>query len=438
MNNIIDIVERKVVPIASKIGSQRHLVAIRDSFAGLMPIIMAGAIAVLVNNVLFVPWGLLAGFIGAEHPFILFANEHFAPFFSIVDSGTLALLSLALVNVIAQNRAREEGEDPTATSIVAIGSFMLLGALYRNNEIASSYITNFLGVTGIFVGIFVGLIASEIYIAVVKKGWVIKLPDTVPPAVAKGFSGIIPGMITIFIFAIVSYCFTVFAGVSIFTWFENNISDLFLGLSQGLGVILFVSILLPLFWFFGLHGANLLEAFLAPTYGTLGTQNLQMFSQEGITTVKDGLAVWVRNSWDIYTFIGGAGALLMLIIAILVFGKVKEDREIARLSLVPAIFQINEPISFGLPVVLNPIYLIPLVFSQPIMAAIGYFATSVGFAGPIVNSVPWTTPPVLNAYLATNGDLGATLVSLFNAILAFGMYVPFVMIANRTKEVEEK
>ncbi|MEG0727849.1 MAG: PTS transporter subunit EIIC, partial [Erysipelothrix sp.] len=188
-------------------------------------------------------------------------------------------------------------------------------------------------------------------------------------------------------------------------------------------------------WFFGLHGANLLAAVMSPIYGTLGTHNLQAF-EKGITAVskdplgQNTLAYWVSGSWDAYVFHGGSGATLPLIIAILLFSKVRDQKEVARLSLAPGIFMINEPVLFGIPIVLNPIYLIPFVINQPILAMIAFYASKTGFAGPIVNSIPWTTPPVLNALLATNFSWGAGLIAALNFVIAFAIYIPFVYVAN--------
>ena len=224
--------------------------------------------------------------------------------------------------------------------------------------------------------------------------------------------------------------------INIFAWFENNIQASLMNLGQNIFTILLVSTLIPLLWFFGLHGANLMEAFMAPIYGTLGTLNIQYF-QNGITEVGNGvnqLAPWVRSSWDIYVFLGGSGATLALVGAILLVSKIREDREIAKYGLGCGVFQINEPVLFGLPVVLNALYLIPFVLCQPIMTLIGYYATTSGFAGPVVNQMPWTTPPILSAYLATNGSFGALLTAAVCLVVAFFIYLPFVMAANRTKK----
>ncbi len=435
MSGFVSFLEEKFVPIAAKIGGQKHLLAIRDAFAGLMPLVLVGALAVLMNNVFFVPWSLLAGFIGGEHPFIVWANTNLAPLFGIMDSGTLSILALGLVFSVGYNRATYEKQDALSTSLINVAVFISLGALSRSQEVAS-WVGNYLAAQGIFVALLVGLITPEIYFYVVRKNWVIKMPDSVPPAVARGFSAVIPGFIAVFAWALVAYVFNVFAGASLFTWFETTISTSLMSLGQNIFSILLVSTLIPLLWFFGLHGANMLEAFMSPVYGTLGLMNIDLY-KNGIRVVGSGadqLAVWVRGSWDAYVFAGGSGATLALIIAILLVSKRKQDREIAKLALPPGIFMINEPVLFGLPVVLNPIYFIPFIIVQPVLTLVAYFATVAGIAGPIVNSVPWTTPPVLNAYLATNGSIGAAFIALLNVAIAFVIFLPFVYIANNQKD----
>lgn len=436
MNRFISFLEEKFVPVAAKIGGQKHLVAIRDSFASLMPLILVGAFAVLLNNVFFVPWSLLANYIGEESAFIVWTNTNLAPLFSLMESGTFAIIALGLAFSMGYNRAVDEDKDSLSTGLITVAAFILLGSLARNNEAVASWVTNFLGAQGIFIALIVGLITPEIYFAIVRKDWVIKMPDTVPPAVAKGFSAVIPGFIAVFFWAVIAYFFNVVAGMNIFTWFETNIAAGLSVLGQNIISIVFISTLIPLLWFFGLHGANMLEAIMSPVYGTMGIENVTKFSNgiRAVGTGADELAVWVRGSWDAYVFMGGSGATLPLIVAIIVFSKVKQQKEVAKLGLPPGIFMINEPVLFGLPIVLNPIYFIPFIVVQPILTLVAFYATKIGFAGPIVNTVPWTTPPILNAFLATNGSWGAVGVSIINLAIAFVIYMPFVMIANRYEE----
>lgn len=440
MSGFVAFLERSLMPIAAKIGAQKHLMAIRDAFAGLMPLVMIGAFAVLINNVFFVPWSLLADFIGAESGFITWTNTNLAPLFSLMESGTLAIIALGLAFSLGFNRAIREEKDALSTGLINVACFILLGALSRNNPDVASWVGNFLGAQGIFVALVIGLIAPEIYFAIVRRNWVIKMPDQVPPAVTRGFMAVIPGFITVLAMALIGYFFNRVAEMSIFTWFETYISEALMSLGQHIGSIVLISFLIPLFWFFGLHGANLLEAVMQPVYGALSLINIDLF-QAGVRTVGTGaneLAVWVRGSWDAYVFQGGSGATLPLILAFLLFSKVKEHKEVAKLGVAPGIFMINEPILFGIPIVLNPIFLIPFLLVQPILTVIAYYATVLGIAGPIVNSVPWTTPPILNAYLATNGSIGAALVALVNMVVAFVIYMPFVMVVNRQKQREQE
>ena len=156
MSALVAFLEKHFVPIAAKIGGQKHLVAIRDAFAGLMPLVMAGAFAVLLNNVFFVPWSLLAGFIGEESAFIQWTNTYIAPLFSLMESGTLAILALGLVFSLGYNRARGEDQDALSTGLINVACFILLGALSRNNPDVASWVTNYLGAQGIFIALLVG------------------------------------------------------------------------------------------------------------------------------------------------------------------------------------------------------------------------------------------------------------------------------------------
>lgn len=473
MEGLIQFFEDKLVPIAAKIGNQRHLVAIRDAFAALMPLVMAGAIALLLNNVVFSSGSLLADMIaritGSElaaisgSGFFKFTSTYISPILGAMDAGTLSIVGLGLAFTIAYLRGIAENQDALITGLISTGSFIILGALSRANLTVAGWVGNYIGSQGVFVALLVGLIAPAIYFAIVNKDWTIKMPDTVPPAVARGFTGIIPGMITLFFFAFVKFVVAyamreiivnpgaAFIGmfgeeaignVSIFMIFEAYISAPFLNFSQGPLLIVIISTLIPLLWFFGLHGANMLAAVMSPIYGQLGNHNLDLF-KNGVTEASatpldsNTLAYWVSGSWDAYVFHGGSGATLSLIAAILLFSKVRDQREVARLSLAPGIFMINEPILFGVPIVLNPIYIIPFVLNQPILAMIAYYATRLGIAGPIVNSVPWTTPPVLNALLATNFSLGSGLIALLNLGIAFVIYLPFVFVANRANATDE-
>ncbi|MGL4383455.1 MAG: PTS transporter subunit EIIC, partial [Bacilli bacterium] len=138
--------------------------------------------------------------------------------------------------------------------------------------------------------------------------------------------------------------------------------------------------------------------------------------------------------FDIYVFIGGSGATLGLIIAILLISRRQEYRVAAKIGLSPGLFQINEPVIFGVPIVLNPILLIPFLLTPLVLTTVAYFSTAIGFAGYTQVVIPWTTPPILSAFLATGGSIGATITALINLALSIIIYLPFVAASNRIKQ----
>ncbi|EGT1905302.1 PTS sugar transporter subunit IIC, partial [Listeria monocytogenes] len=146
----------------------------------------------------------------------------------------------------------------------------------------------------------------------------------------------------------------------------------------------------------------------------------------------------VRGSFDAYVWMGGSGGTLVLVIALLVFSKRADARTVAKLSLGPGIFNINEPIMFGLPIVLNTIYLIPFIIAPLVMVTVAYFATALGLVGPVIAAVPWVMPPLFNSFIATGGDWVAPVISLINLVIGFVIWTPFVLTANRVGPPEEE
>ena len=138
--------------------------------------------------------------------------------------------------------------------------------------------------------------------------------------------------------------------------------------------------------------------------------------------------------WDVYMSIGGSGLTIGLLIAVMIATKRKEMKEIAKLSIGPGLFNINEPVIFGMPIMLNPILAIPFIITPLVTGSIGYFATAAGFAGKAVVMVPWTTPPLINAWLSTAGSMGAVVTQLICILTAVLIYLPFVKIASRRAE----
>ncbi len=272
-----------------------------------------------------------------------------------------------------------------------------------------------------------------IYIKLMEKNVIIKLPDTVPPAVNKAFASIIPGVVAVYVAAIASYLVVAITGLPLNDLVAKYIQLPLLGLSQGVFSVVLLSFLVQLFWFFGIHGHNVLAPIMDGIYLPALMKNVNHYALNGI----EGLPyLWTRGSFDAYAQMGGSGVTIALIIAILLFSKREDSRAVAKLSLPMGIFNINEPITFGMPIVLNPLYIIPWLIIPPICVVVAYFFTATGIIPPVFVSVPWVMPPGIYAFLATGGNILAALVSLLNVFIAFIIWTPFVLIANRMQDKE--
>lgn len=178
---------------------------------------------------------------------------------------------------------------------------------------------------------------------------------------------------------------------------------------------------------------SLPQNFTGTLTSTLSKGATKILTDSGMAVAGKALPyVWTRNCFDLYAWIGGAGSTLLLLVAILVFSKRDDQRSVAKLAIGPGFFNINEPVMFGMPIVLDPIYFIPFVLAPVVTVSIAYAALSAGWVAPITNNIGWSMPPIMNALVATM-DWRSVVLQLFNAAVAFAIYVPFVKAANKIK-----
>lgn len=436
MKNFTDWMERHFVPIAAKIGSQKHLVAIRDSFIATMPITMAGSIAVLLNALFRdIPGAYNLGWISDTFSWLIGIN-------GFVWWGTLAVLSVALAFSIGYHFAQAYDVNPVAGGLVAFSAFIItlpqvasFGAEIDGvvHDVAGWGFLNvtYLNTGGLFTALIVGMVATIIYAKLMNKNIVIKLPDEVPPAVSRAFAAIIPGLAALYVVGAASYV--------VGTYFPESgtIPDLissylqrpFMALSQNIFAVVIISVFVSLFWFFGLHGPNVLAPALDGIYGPALNENIDFYQ---INQTIEGLPhMWTRGSFDAFSWMGGSGSTLALIIAILILSKRADSRAVAKYALPMGIFNINEPVIFGLPIVLNPIYFIPFILIPTIQVIIAYYVTQLGWVPPVHINVPWVLPPVIYAFFATGFSFSAALLALFNIVLAVVIWGAFVLVADR-------
>ena len=406
MDRFIAFMEKHFIPHAAKIGAQRHLVAIRDAFVVTMPLLILGSLAVLLNNL---PIPFFQNFMNST-----FGEELWKSFGGAIWSGTFGILSVFIAFLVARNLAHGYGKDGISAGVVSLASFFTIGG-------ATGMSSN-----GLFIALIIALVSAEIFSRLVgNEKLVIDMPEGVPPAVARSFAALLPAIITVSIFGLIYTIFRAFGVTDIVTSFYDLVQKPFLGLANTLPSAILLAFITPFLWFFGLHGANMIEPLMQSINAPAITANAEALA-------NGELAPFIVNKpfFDSFVNLGGTGATLGLIIAIFIFGRRNKAYKIVTgLSTAPGLFNINEPMMFGLPIVLNPIMFIPFISTPVVLVIVAYFATSLGLVPAAVTMPPWVTPPIIGGVLATQSIAGGVLAAV-NLAISVVIYAPFVKIAE--------
>ncbi|MCJ1977399.1 PTS sugar transporter subunit IIC [Lactococcus paracarnosus] len=411
MDGFVQWMEKYFMPKASKIAAQRHLIAIRDAFVLTMPLMILGALATLINNLPIPGYEKL---LNTLFPMIYNKAPIWKTFGGNIWNGTFAIFAILVVFLVAHNLVKSYGKDGIAAGTVSVAAFFTVGGLQG------------MGATGLFIALIVALISGELFQRLSgNQKLVIKMPDGVPPAVANSFAALLPAIITISLFSLFTSILFALGVDNIVLSFYEAVQKPFMGLANSYPSALLLAFITPFLWFFGLHGANMVD----PLMQTINVPAIDA----NIKAVQAGTKIpYIVNKpfFDSFVNLGGTGATLGLLIAIFIIGRRnKPFKVITNLSLAPGIFNINEPVMFGLPIVLNPIMFIPFIIVPMVLVTTAYIATAVGIVPAATFMPPWVTPPIIGGFLATKSIAGGILAAV-NLLISILIYLPFVKIAT--------
>ena len=414
------------MPLAEAIGRNKYLMSIRDGFLVSTPLLIIGSLFLLVGNFPIEAW---TDFI---------ANQGWAGYIGKPASATFDIMAILATLGIAYAFAGRMNVDKifgAATALVSwftVMPFTIDTVLDTGETLSISGIPfGWVGSKGIFIGIACAFLSVHIYAWVNSKGWVIKMPEGVPPTVEQSFSALIPAGVVVFVFFAVNWIFALTPYGSAFQFVFEILQAPLLSLGNTLGAMVIAYIFLHFFWFFGVNGGSVVGAVFNPILQILATENASAL-QAGLPIPN----IISQQFQDLFATFGGCGSTLSLLIAMILFCKSKRVTELAKLSLVPGIFGINEPIVFGLPIVLNPTILVPFVLVPTVNIVISYFAMYLGLV-PYCNGIqlPWTTPVIISGFLSTNWA-GAVLQAILLVIGVF-IYLPFIKMIDKQYLQEE-
>ena len=431
MKKFLDSLERVLSPMAKKIGENKYLIAIRDGFLLSTPVLIVGSFFLLIANFPLNQWdSWMSAILGKE-----WASHMMVP-----ASASFDVMTILAVAGIAYSLARQFDEDAMQAAIISLVAFFIVTPYTtfftpENTETVyevTSLPLKWMGSSGLFLGMITALVATRLFVWVVRKGWKIKMPDSVPPTVSKSFEALIPSFVIIFVFFVIDWLATLTSYGSLQDIIFNLLQMPLLSLGNTLGAMIVAYIFLHFFWFFGINGSSVVGAVFNPVLRALSMENLEAYKAH--TEIPN---IITGQFQDMFATFGGAGSTLSLVIVMVLFCKSQRIKKLSQLSIVPSFFGINEPIIFGLPIVLNPIILVPFVLVPTINIIIAYFAMSWGLV-PFTNGIqlPWTTPIVFSGFLVS-GWQGAVLQVLL-LFLGMVIYYPFVKMMDRQYLEEEK
>ena len=417
----------------TRFASTKPITALKDGFVLTMPATLIGSIFLLIANLPFSGYtDFMARVLGPDWNVGL--NQ--------VSACTFDILAMIIAVGIGYAYAKNEKCDGISCGILSLISFLIVSAstttLDSGETVTGVIPRGWTGGNGVIAAIIVGLLVGIIFTFFMKRNIRIKMPAGVPEGVTNAFSALIPGFVIILLSMIVYQLCMVFGGVSltelIFKIVQIPMQNLSSTWAGGLAITFLISLL---FWA-GLHGPNIVMGVMAPILTANALANQALIDAGVAPTVENGAKLLTPQIIDCFVKFGGTGITLGLLIAALISARSKQMRQISRLSIIPGLFNINEPVIFGLPIVYNAILLIPFILVPIVSFIITYGAASIGFLTPFGGvQVPWTTP-VLFSGLILGGWRGAV-IQLIILVLAVLIYYPFMQrqdILFRRQEAE--
>ena len=415
---------------AEKLGNNKVLIAIRDGFLVSTPLIIVASIFLVIANFPIPGYvDFLAQFFGQGWPSKMDA---------IIDS-TFSVLGLLGAVGIGYAYARQLESDPIAGGAVALVCFLIITPKVHsdfvnaaNGKAFNGFALAHLGSAGMFLAMITAIISVKIFVTIKKKGWVIKMPDGVPPAVTQSFAALIPSAFAMFFFFVVYLVFSATDYQYAHNFIYKILQAPLMGFGQSLIFEPIYQFLSTLFWFFGINGPAVTNTVFNPIHLALTAENLEAFKQ-GATLPN----IFTGPFGDFFGNFGGGGSTLSLVFLMVFFGKSERMKKLGRLAIIPGIFGINEMIIFGLPVVLNPLIVIPFILTPLVNTILSTIATLIGLIPYTTGAaLPWTTPFFFSGWLAT-GSIVAGLFQIVLIIIGMCIYYPFFRVIDKQYLHEE-
>ncbi|AJF73169.1 MULTISPECIES: PTS sugar transporter subunit IIC [Klebsiella/Raoultella group] len=415
-NFLVGIIEKRLAPMAGVIAQQRYVLAIRDGFIAALPFMIVGSFMLVF---IFPPISSNTTFQFAKAWLNFSANyreQLMLPF-----NMSMGLMTIFISVGVGASLGKQYSLDPITTGLLSLMSFMLVAADLKNGALSMQYFSG----QGIFTALLCSIYATEVYRWLKKRNITIKLPEQVPPGVSRSFEVLIPVIVIMITLHPLNLFIEHATGMILPEAIMAMLKPLVAASDSLLAVILAV-LLCQILWFAGIHGTMIVTGIMNPFWmANLASNQAALAAGEAIPHT------FVQGFWDHFLFIGGVGSTLPLAI-LLIRSRAAHLRTIGRMGFVPGLFNINEPILFGAPIIMNPILFIPFVFIPVINAILAWYAIDLGLVEKVVMMTAWTTPAPIGASWATNWAIAPVILCFICMAIAALMYYPFVKAYEKT------
>ena len=422
MDGLTRFLEDKFLPIAAAMQQNRYLMSLRDGLVASLPVNIVGSFVIVI----------------AELPVDAYQNTMVSIFgenwkwwnWPVIFTSTMGIVALISVMGVAYALASSYGRRALPAAAMAVSGFFILTV----QQEAGGFATAAFGSRALFTAMIVAIVTAEVYNWTIEKNIVIKLPEQVPPAISSQFVALIPATFTTILWTVVRYVFaqTDYASFGNFVLQVLQVPLTALGTGAvGTAIAVFFN---SAFWFVGIHGAAIVGSVFNPIWQAATLDNLAAF-QAGTEIPNIVTAEFINN----LIYQGGSGATLSLAFIMAFLAKSQQIKYIGRLSIGPGLFNINETVTFGLPIIMNPMMMIPFFLAPMTITLLSYFAIATGLVGKLPGlAAPWTMPIILSGFYIGNGDVRVVLLQVVNFVVTGIIYFPFIAAWDKQKYAEEQ
>ena len=426
-----DKLQNVLLSISSKVETNKYLGSIKEAFTMFVPFIIVGSFGSMLNI-------LVSGANGLAQWVPWLSN--LSPAFTAINFVTISCMSLPIAFLIGYKLAEKENLPQLESGLIGLLSYLAVCPNtistvvegLKDPVVVNGLGAGVIGAQGLFVSMIMSMVAVKFFGLLTNIDAIkIKMPDSVPTGIARSFNILIPIFIIITAFSVGGCLFNTFTGNYLNVWIYNIIQLPLQALANTTGGILVLALVNQLFWFLGIHGGMVIEGVRAPLSAAGLAENISAVQAGGVAT-----NILTRGFWTSFVVVGGGGITLSLLIAIFIFSKREDHKSIAKFSLIPGICGINEPVVFGLPLVLNPIFAIPFILNSVIAAFIAVVATNIGFLTCGVLDCPPGLPVFVTGFISYG--IHGIIVQAIILIVTFIIWVPFVLMSNKQAKLEQK